>query len=100
MPMTSLFAELGLNEQILESVEALGFTVPTPVQSKAIPEVLAGRDIIASAQTGTGKTAAFALPILQVIADASRTAREKQAAEIAADLRGNADELRDRKSVV
>ena len=92
MPMTSLFAELGLNEQILEGVEALGFTVPTPVQSKAIPEVLAGRDIIASAQTGTGKTAAFALPILQVIADASRTAREKQAAEIAADLRGNADE--------
>ena len=68
MPMTSLFAELGLNEQILEGVEALGFTVPIPVQSKAIPEVLAGRDIIASAQTGTGKTAAFALPILQVIA--------------------------------
>ena len=92
MSMTSLFAELGLNEQILEGVEALGFTVPTPVQSKAIPEVLAGRDIIASAQTGTGKTAAFALPILQVIADASLTAREKQAAEIAAGLRGNADE--------
>ena len=92
MSMINLFAELGLNEQILEGVEALGFTVPTPVQSKAIPEVLAGRDIIASAQTGTGKTAAFALPILQVIADASRTAREKQAAEIAADLRGNADE--------
>ena len=92
MFMTNLFAELGLNEQILEGVEALGFTVPTPVQSKAIPEVLAGRDIIASAQTGTGKTAAFALPILQVIADASRTAREKQAAEIATDLRGNADE--------
>ena len=64
MPMTSLFAELGLNEQILEGVEALGFTVPTPVQSKAIPEVLAGRDIIASAQTGTGKTAAFLLPAL------------------------------------
>ena len=69
MFMTNLFAELGLNEQILEGVEALGFTVPTPVQSKAIPEVLAGRDIIASAQTGTEKTAAFALPILQVIAE-------------------------------
>lgn len=92
MFMTNLFAELGLNEQILEGVEALGFTVPTPVQSKAIPEVLAGRDIIASAQTGTGKTAAFALPILQVIADASRTARERQAAEIAADRRRKAGE--------
>ena len=92
MSMTNLFAELGLNEQILEGVEALGFTVPTPVQSKAIPEVLAGRDIIASAQTGTGKTAAFALPILQVIADASRTARERQAAEIAADRRRKAGE--------
>ena len=92
MSMTNLFAELGLNEQILEGVEALGFTVPTPVQSKAIPEVLAGRDIIASAQTGTGKTAAFALPILQVIAEASRTAREQQAAEIAADRRRKAGE--------
>ena len=92
MFMTNLFAELGLNEQILEGVEALGFTVPTPVQSKAIPEVLAGRDIIASAQTGTGKTAAFALPILQVIAEASRTAREQQAAEIAADRRRKAGE--------
>lgn len=92
MSMTNLFAELGLNEQILEGVEALGFTVPTPVQSKAIPEVLAGRDIIASAQTGTGKTAAFALPILQVIAEVSRTAREQQAAEIAADRRRKAGE--------
>ena len=65
------FAELGLNEHILEGVRALGFTTPTPVQAQAIPHVLAGRDVIASAQTGTGKTAAFALPILQIIEEES-----------------------------
>ncbi len=68
--MTTTFAELGLNEQILAGVESLGFTTPTPVQAGAIPEVLAGRDVVASAQTGTGKTAAFGLPTLQVIAGA------------------------------
>jgi len=66
--MDMTFAELGLNEQILAGVEDLGFTTPTPVQAQAIPEVLRGRDIVASAQTGTGKTAAFALPTLQLIA--------------------------------
>lgn len=69
--MTSSFAELGLNEQILAGVDALGFSTPTPVQAGAIPEVLAGRDVVASAQTGTGKTAAFALPTLQRIAGKS-----------------------------
>ena len=73
------FAELGLNEHILEGVRALGFTTPTPVQAQAIPHVLAGRDVIASAQTGTGKTAAFALPILQIIEEESRAARIEQA---------------------
>ena len=68
--MTTSFAELGLNEQILAGVDALGFTTPTPVQAQAIPVVLAGRDIVASAQTGTGKTAAFALPTLQLVAGA------------------------------
>ena len=69
--MTTSFAELGLNEQILAGVVALGFSTPTPVQAGAIPEVLAGRDVVASAQTGTGKTAAFALPTLQRIAGKS-----------------------------
>ena len=69
--MTTSFAELGLNEQILAGVDALGFSTPTPVQAGAIPEVLAGRDVVASAQTGTGKTAAFALPTLQRIAGKS-----------------------------
>ena len=66
--MTTTFAELGLNEQILAGVESLGFTAPTPVQAQAIPVVLEGHDIVASAQTGTGKTAAFALPTLQLVA--------------------------------
>ena len=68
--MITSFAELGLNEQILAGVDALGFTAPTPVQAQAIPVVLKGRDIVASAQTGTGKTAAFALPTLQLVAGA------------------------------
>ena len=66
--MEITFAELGLNEQILAGVATLGFNVPTPVQAAAIPAVLAGKDVVASAQTGTGKTAAFMLPTLQRIA--------------------------------
>ncbi len=68
--MITSFAELGLNEQILAGVDALGFTTPTPVQADSIPLVLEGRDVVASAQTGTGKTAAFALPALQLVAGA------------------------------
>ena len=66
--MEITFAELGLNEQILTGVATLGFSAPTPVQTAAIPAVLAGKDVVASAQTGTGKTAAFVLPTLQRIA--------------------------------
>ena len=66
--MEIIFAELGLNEQILAGVATLGFNEPTPVQAAAIPAVLAGKDVVASAQTGTGKTAAFMLPTLQRIA--------------------------------
>ena len=66
--MTTSFAELGLNEHILRGVESLGFNEPTPVQAQAIPVILSGRDVVASAQTGTGKTAAFAFPTLQLVA--------------------------------
>jgi superfamily II DNA/RNA helicase len=59
------FSSLGLIDQITRTLETLGYTTPTPVQSQAIPAVLAGRDVMAAAQTGTGKTAGFALPILQ-----------------------------------
>jgi ATP-dependent RNA helicase RhlE len=59
------FEDLNLIEPLLRAVHAEGYTEPTPIQVQAIPHVLAGRDIIGCAQTGTGKTAAFALPILQ-----------------------------------
>ena len=58
------FDELGLSDQLLKAVENLGYTAPTPVQAHAIPEVLAGHDLLAAAQTGTGKTAAFLLPTM------------------------------------
>ena len=58
------FHELGLDESILKSIEAVGFTEATPIQVAAIPKILEGKDVIGSAQTGTGKTAAFALPVL------------------------------------
>ena len=61
------FKELGLHEDVLNSLDAMGFEKPTPIQEKAIPIILDGKDIIGCAQTGTGKTAAFLLPILDKI---------------------------------
>src|SRR5450631_3306598 len=59
------FSELGLIAPLAQAVAAEGYVTPTPIQAAAIPHVLAGRDLLGLAQTGTGKTAAFALPILQ-----------------------------------
>jgi superfamily II DNA/RNA helicase len=59
------FASLGLIDALLSALDTLGYKTPTPVQTQAIPAVLAGRDLMAAAQTGTGKTAGFALPLLQ-----------------------------------
>ncbi len=61
----SAFTQLGLSDRIAHAVQSKGYTEPTPIQAQAIPVVLSGKDVIGSAQTGTGKTAAFALPILQ-----------------------------------
>jgi ATP-dependent RNA helicase DeaD len=63
-PSTPDFSELGLPDQILKAVTQLGYETPSPIQAQAIPSLLEGRDIIGQAQTGTGKTAAFALPLL------------------------------------
>ena len=63
------FSEFGLDAQVMEGIEAIGYEKATPVQEKAIPLILDGRDIIASAQTGTGKTAAFLLPLINKIAN-------------------------------
>ena len=59
------FQQLGLHPDLLRELRHAGFEKPTPIQAEAIPPVLAGRDLLGCAQTGTGKTAAFALPILQ-----------------------------------
>ena len=58
------FQSLGLIAKLVEAVGAKGYTEPTPIQAQAIPAILEGRDVMGGAQTGTGKTAAFALPIL------------------------------------
>jgi len=63
------FDSLGLNAELLRAIQDQGYTQPTPVQQKAIPAVLEGRDVMASAQTGTGKTAAFTLPLLQKLSE-------------------------------
>jgi ATP-dependent RNA helicase RhlE len=64
------FDSLGLEAELLRAVREQGYDEPTPVQREAIPAILAGRDLLAGAQTGTGKTAAFALPLLQRLAAA------------------------------
>src|SRR5438874_10234268 len=64
------FSDLKLDDSILRAVLAEGYQTPTPIQERAIPHALAGRDVLGCAQTGTGKTAAFALPILQRLAAA------------------------------
>src|SRR3990170_2714648 len=65
MELHATFDSLGLDPVLLRAVRALGYEVPTPIQREGIPPILAGRDVIGTAQTGSGKTAAFLLPILQ-----------------------------------
>jgi ATP-dependent RNA helicase RhlE len=65
------FSNLGLSEALLKAIADSGYTTPTPIQTKAIPTVLTGRDLLAAAQTGTGKTAGFTLPILHRLAQTS-----------------------------
>ena len=61
------FENLGLRPEILTGVKFQGYIEPTPIQEKAIPVIIEGRDILAGAQTGTGKTAAFTLPLLHIL---------------------------------
>jgi ATP-dependent RNA helicase RhlE len=75
--MTKNFSDLGLVEPLLRAIRSEGYDQPTPIQAEAVPEVLRGRDILGCAQTGTGKTAAFALPILQLL-DGKRRAEPKR----------------------
>jgi ATP-dependent RNA helicase RhlE len=74
-PAASGFADLGLSAPLLQALADEGYTTPTPIQTKAIPHVLAGRDLFGCAQTGTGKTAAFALPLIdRMLADPRKPA--------------------------
>ena len=70
------FASLGLSEALAGAVEAAGYTQPTPVQQRAIPAVLQGRDLMVAAQTGTGKTGGFALPVLELLFPGGHPDRE------------------------
>jgi ATP-dependent RNA helicase RhlE len=67
-----LFSELGLNPKILTAVNEKGYDTPTPIQQQAIPAVLSGKDVMAAAQTGTGKTAGFTLPLLHLLAQGEK----------------------------
>ncbi|WP_343852906.1 DEAD/DEAH box helicase [Algoriphagus jejuensis] len=67
MENTLKFSDLGISGEIVRAVEEMGYTTPSPIQSQAIPFVLEGRDVIGQAQTGTGKTAAFAIPIIDLV---------------------------------
>src|SRR3954471_546578 len=66
-PAPAGFAGLGLTDELVAAVTALGYEEPTPIQRESIPPLIAGRDLLGQAATGTGKTAAFALPILERI---------------------------------
>ena len=69
------FRELGLSEKVIQAVESAGYTTPTPIQAQAIPHALTGRDVLGIAQTGTGKTAAFTLPMLSRLEQGRARAR-------------------------
>ena len=104
------FELLGLRPELLRAVVEKGYSTPSPIQSQAIPAVLAGGDLIAGAQTGTGKTAAFVLPMLQRLAQASHTGRAPRAlvltptrelaAQVAESARGYGKYLNLRTAVV
>ena len=87
------FTELRLAEPIVRAVAGEGYTTPTPIQMKAIPEALAGKDVLGCAQTGTGKTGAFALPILHRLAELTGVSTQPNTARDG-DGRGPRNNLR------
>ena len=92
---SATFADLGLSDELLESVLEAGYEHPTPIQEKSIPHVLMGRDVLGGAQTGTGKTASYALPMIDILASGSSKARMPRALvlaptrELAQQIAGN-----------
>jgi superfamily II DNA/RNA helicase len=74
-PTRVVFADLGLSEEVLRAIDDMGYRHPTPIQEQAIPYVLMGRDVMGTAQTGTGKTAGFTLPMLDILSGSRARAR-------------------------
>ncbi|MBA4335168.1 MAG: DEAD/DEAH box helicase, partial [Methylobacterium sp.] len=72
------FTDLGLAEQLLKALASEGYTTPTPIQAQAIPHILQGRDLLGAAQTGTGKTAAFSLPLIHRLLSQPRRMETRQ----------------------
>ena len=89
------FNTLGLSDTLLQAVKQTGYTSPTPIQERAIPEILAGRDVMAAAQTGTGKTAGFTLPLLQLISGRPNRTRNTFRALILTPTRELAAQIED-----
>ena len=89
------FNTLGLSDTLLQAVKQTGYTSPTPIQERAIPEILAGRDVMAAAQTGTGKTAGFTLPLLQLISGRPNRTRNSFRALILTPTRELAAQIED-----
>ena len=98
-PAPVLFSDFGLHPDVLRAVTAAGYTTPTPIQAKAIPVVMQGHDVMAAAQTGTGKTAGFALPIINALmplaSHSASPARHPVRALIIAPTRELADQIHD-----
>ena len=88
-----LFNQLGLSAELLRAVKEQGYHQPTPIQSQSIPVILEGRDILAGAQTGTGKTAAFGLPLLQRVDRRIGTIRRWQQRQFAPRFTGLKPEI-------
>ena len=78
VPQLTSFTDLKLNPALLKALDGEGYTSPTPIQAQAIPLIMSGRDLLGIAQTGTGKTAAFALPIMHRLAADPRPALRKE----------------------
>jgi len=89
------FSTLGLSKSILEAIEAQGYSTPSPIQKKSIPIVLEGKDLMAAAQTGTGKTAGFTLPILQRLSGGKRPSSNQVRALILTPTRELAAQVHD-----
>lgn len=87
------FSSLGLSKALLRAIDEKGYTTPFPIQTKAIPVILSGKDVIAAAQTGTGKTAGFTLPLLQRLAQGPRVKSNHIRALVLAPTRELADQV-------